>query len=151
MGSRASAKWFFERPLQCAVRWARACHKLFHNIQTGLVMDQMNIWVCHMQMKKKYQNTNTDKVRAGSVAGGINEEQLNSWVCQRPRLPWIRSNPLHQTRHNQHGSLGRGAYYQIIRRRQYTERQWSLAIEQLLPWIRSNPLHQTRHNQHQGH
>ena len=22
---------------------ARACHKLFHNIQTGLVMDQMNI------------------------------------------------------------------------------------------------------------
>ena len=28
--------------------------------------------------EKKYQNTNTDKVRAGSVAGGINEEQLNS-------------------------------------------------------------------------
>ena len=26
--------------LQCK---ARACHKLFHNIQTGLVMDQMNI------------------------------------------------------------------------------------------------------------
>ena len=93
-----------------SVQRARGCHKLFHNVRTGLVMEQMNIWVCQMQMKK-YQNTNTDKVRTGSVAGGINEEQLNSWVCQRPRLPWIRSNPLHKTRHNQHGSLGKGCIF----------------------------------------